>query len=58
MNRLFSVADLKRLREEIVKKRDPEKTVISICTGTGCRAYKCMDVVNTFKKEIEKHNDN
>jgi len=55
MKRLFSVADLKRLREEIVKKRDPEKTVVSICTGTGCRAYKCMDVVNTFMKEIKRH---
>ncbi|MGA1844966.1 MAG: NADH-ubiquinone oxidoreductase-F iron-sulfur binding region domain-containing protein [bacterium] len=55
MKRLFSVADLKQLREEINKQRDPEKTIISICTGTGCRAYKCMDVVDTFRREIEKH---
>ena len=54
MKRLFSVTDLKQLREGIIKKRDPEKTVVSVCTGTGCRAYKCMDVVNTFKNEIKK----
>ncbi|MGA1795713.1 MAG: NADH-ubiquinone oxidoreductase-F iron-sulfur binding region domain-containing protein [bacterium] len=55
MKRLFSVADLKQLREEINKQRDTEKSIISICTGTGCRAYKCMDVVDTFRREIEKH---
>jgi len=55
MKRLFSVADLKQLREEINKQRNPEKTIISICTGTGCRAYKCMDVVDTFRREIKKH---
>jgi NADH-quinone oxidoreductase subunit F len=55
MKRLSSVADLKQLRDEIIKKYNPEKTVISICAGTGCRAYKCMDVVDKFKKEINKH---
>ncbi len=52
MNRLSSVADLKNLRTEIIKNRDREKLVISICAGTGCRAYKCMSVFQTFREEI------
>ena len=54
MNKLRSAADLEKLRNSLLSQRDLEKIRISICGGTGCRAYKCMDVVNRFKTEIEK----
>jgi len=54
MNKLRSGADLEKLRNSLLSQLDLEKIRISICGGTGCRAYKCMDVVNRFKTEIEK----
>ena len=53
MKRLHSVAELEQLRNTIISRRDPEKTYISICGGTGCRAYKCLNVVNALKNEAE-----
>ncbi|MBN2372251.1 4Fe-4S binding protein [bacterium] len=55
MKKLTSVSELEKLRHDIASQRDPNKTIISICGGTGCRAYKCMDVVDALKSEIERH---
>ena len=54
MNKLKSAAELEQLRNNILSQRDPEKTIVSICGGTGCRAYKCMDVVKAFQNEIDQ----
>ena len=54
MNKLKSAAELEQLRNNILSLRDPEKTIVSICGGTGCRAYKCMDVVKAFQNEIDQ----
>ena len=54
MNKLKSAAELEQLRNDILSKRDPDKIVVSICGGTGCRAYKCMDVVKAFQSEIDQ----
>ena len=53
MKRVNSQQELEALRKEIRKARDPNQTLVTICTGTGCHAYGCMNVVSTFKQEIE-----
>ncbi|UCG84700.1 MAG: 4Fe-4S binding protein [Dehalococcoidia bacterium] len=53
MDRLKSVADLERLREEILGKRDPNKHCITLCSGTGCQAYASEKVGITFEEELK-----
>lgn len=54
MARISSPAELEKLRQEILSKRDPNKPCIAICSGTGCLALGCDRVIAAFKKEIEK----
>jgi len=54
MRRVHSQQELEDLRKEIMKSRDPNQVSVAICTGTGCRALGCMNVVSTFKQEIKK----
>ncbi len=54
MKKLTSVADLERLRRRILSQRDPEKPRISVCGGTGCRAYNSQEVTRALKKELRK----
>ena len=53
-DRLQSVKDLKELRESIVRQRDPNKTCVTICGGTGCRAWGSEEVRLALKEEIRK----
>ncbi len=52
--RLNSQESLKKYREALVKARDPNQKVITVCGGTGCIAYGCKKVVEAFKTELEK----
>jgi len=54
MRRVNSQQELEALREEIRKARDPNQILVTICTGTGCHAYGCMNIVSAFKQEVEK----
>jgi len=56
VTKLKSLGELEALRKSIIGKRDPKKTVITICNGTGCQAHGCKDVTATFQKEIERQN--
>ncbi len=56
MIKLKSLGELEALRKSIVEKRDPNKTVITICNGTGCHAHGCRDVTAAFQEEVEKQN--
>jgi NADH:ubiquinone oxidoreductase subunit F (NADH-binding)/(2Fe-2S) ferredoxin len=56
VTKLKSLGELEALRKSIIGKRDPKKTVITICTGTGCQAHGCKDVTAAFQKEIERQN--
>jgi len=49
-----SLAELESLRESIIKERDPDKTIITICGGTGCRAYGCEDVISAFQEVLKR----
>ncbi|KPK81504.1 MAG: NADH dehydrogenase [Bacteroides sp. SM23_62_1] len=54
MKKLGSAKELEDWRKEILKNQDPEKPCISICCGTGCRAYGAEEVANEFIKEKNK----
>ena len=54
MRKLRSAVELKQLRDGIVSGRDPNKLCISICGGTGCRAYRSENVASAFSKEIKR----
>lgn len=52
--RLGSAAELESLRQSILSKRDPNRTCISVCGGTGCRASGAEAVVDALIDEIER----
>ncbi|MFO7712251.1 MAG: NADH-ubiquinone oxidoreductase-F iron-sulfur binding region domain-containing protein [Dehalococcoidia bacterium] len=54
MPRVKSPAELEKLRQRILSKRDPNKTTIAICSGTGCHAYGCEKVNAALEKEVKK----
>ena len=48
MNRLSSPEEMERLRESIIRGRDPEKRCVVICGGTGCVALLSDNVIEAF----------
>ena len=50
--RIKSPAELERLREEIIKQRDPNQVYITVCGGTGCRAYGVEETISAFTEEL------
>jgi len=55
MPKINSPAELEKLREGILSRRDPNKPCIAVCTGTGCLALGADKVVAALKEEIKKH---
>ena len=54
MVKLKSAGDLEALRKTITAPRDPRRTVITICNGTGCHAHGCVAVTAAFQEEAKK----
>ncbi|MBN2468083.1 MAG: NADH-quinone oxidoreductase subunit NuoF [Deltaproteobacteria bacterium] len=54
MKRIKSPQELEKLRKEIQAERDPNKSCIAICAGTGCLALGSDKIIAAFKKEIKK----
>jgi NADH-quinone oxidoreductase subunit F len=52
--RINSPDELQKLRESIISSRDPNQTVITVCGGTGCRAYGADSVITAFEEEVKK----
>lgn len=52
--KLKSDQDLVALREGILKTRDPKKPCITVCGGTGCRAWGGEEVRLAFIEELRK----
>ncbi len=52
--KLKSDRDLAAFRESILKTRDPKKTCVTICGGTGCRAWGGEEVRLAFIDEIRR----
>jgi len=53
MARLNSPEELRKFRQAILSKRDPDNPCISICAGAGCIASGADEVIAAFKAEIE-----
>jgi len=54
LNRLSSLEELEAIRESLIRSRDPDKTCIVICGGTGCLALGAEDVIDSFRREIQE----
>jgi NADP-reducing hydrogenase subunit HndC len=54
IKRLSSAEELEELRKGILSKRDPNKPVITICTGTACQTYGSSKIYQEFADEIKK----
>jgi len=52
--KLRSPKDLEHVRASLMDARDPEKTCVAICAGTGCLASGCKEVIAGFREEIER----
>ncbi len=52
--KLQSPRDLDALRAEILAGRDAAKLCVTICSGTGCRAYGSEAVHDAFAAELKK----
>ena len=52
--KLASQKELIALREQILRERDPNKLCVTICGGTGCRAWGGEEVRLAFIEEIRK----
>jgi len=51
---ISSPAELDKIRQEILAKRDPNKPCITICSGTACLTTGCDGVATAFVDEINK----
>jgi NADH-quinone oxidoreductase subunit F len=55
MAKLRSPADLEKKRQQILSQRDPNKTCVTICSGTGCHVLGSDKVSEAFLGEISKN---
>lgn len=53
-NKLTSPQQLEDYREALRAGRKDGKPYIAVCSGTGCMAYGCRDLVKAFEQEIDK----
>ncbi len=53
--RLSSPSDLEARREAITASRDPSRTCVTLCGGTGCRVYGSEKVINALQTEIDRN---
>jgi NADH:ubiquinone oxidoreductase subunit F (NADH-binding)/(2Fe-2S) ferredoxin len=53
-NKLRSKQDLEALRKKLVQARKSDKPVISLCNGTACRPYGCLQLTEAFKQGLAK----
>ena len=52
--RVNTPSDLEARREAIVACRDPSRTCITVCGGTGCRVYGSEKVIDALRAEIAR----
>jgi len=54
--RLESVEELHQFRERLVSQRDPDRTRVIVCLGTGCRANGSPKVAKAMREAIAAAN--
>jgi NADH:ubiquinone oxidoreductase subunit F (NADH-binding)/(2Fe-2S) ferredoxin/Pyruvate/2-oxoacid:ferredoxin oxidoreductase delta subunit len=50
----ISPTKLEELKAKIISSRQDQKSTITVCGGTGCHAYGCLEIAEAFKEEIRK----
>ncbi|TET70511.1 MAG: NADH-quinone oxidoreductase subunit NuoF [Candidatus Aminicenantes bacterium] len=50
----ISITKLEEIKTEVAESRKKQKTNITICGGTGCHAYGCLEIAQAFKNAIKK----
>jgi NADH-quinone oxidoreductase subunit F len=55
MARINSPAELEEVRKQVVSTRDPNKTCITLCSGSACNASGSIDVASAFIDELQKN---
>ncbi len=53
MPRINSPDELEAFRKEILSKRDPNRSCITLCSGTACHATGSKEVALAFEQELE-----
>ncbi len=53
--KLTSFEDLDLLRDQLAKQRQENRPLISICSGTGCRACGCEAVAAAFQEALREN---
>jgi len=56
MEKIIHPEDLEKLRITIQKSKDPNKKVIFLCGGTGCKAFKSDSILGAVNEELKKQN--
>jgi len=51
---LNSPGDLEEYRAKVQGEKKPDRKIVSVCTGTGCKAYKCDDLAGALRDEVCK----
>jgi NADH-quinone oxidoreductase subunit F len=54
MQKILSIADLDRIREQVLEARKSREASILLCCGPGCQAYGCRKLAEAFGEEIAK----
>ncbi len=52
MKKIENAAQLDAYRKQCAAERDPDRAMIAVCTGTGCQAHGCDNVVEGLKQEL------
>jgi NADH:ubiquinone oxidoreductase subunit F (NADH-binding)/(2Fe-2S) ferredoxin len=55
MERISSIEQLDAWRDKIRRRQGAVTRCLTLCGGTGCRAYGCMEVVEAFGRELKKN---
>ena len=53
MTVLNTAMDLVNFRNALLSQRDPQKSCVTICSGTGCLASRSKEVATAFSEEIK-----
>lgn len=54
MARINSPAELEAFRSNLISERDPNKTCITLCSGSACHASGSREVATSIEEEIRK----
>ena len=54
MKKISNAKALRRVQEDLKQNYDPNKKLVTICAGTGCRGYGCIKVKEELEAEIAK----